>query len=70
VSACAAVAQELSNNTPNYNSILFQAAAEVFLSAIEVVQSYITFTTVIVVGLAYWVGSVYLEFEEDVDEVG
>jgi len=44
---------------------IFQAAADVFLSAVGVVQSYITFTTLLVVGLAYWVGSVYLEYEED-----
>ena len=42
-----------------------QGTAEVFLSAVGVVQSYITFTTLLVVGLAYWVGSVYLEYEED-----
>ena len=44
---------------------MFQVASDVFLSAVGVVQSYITFTTLLVVGLAYWVGSVYLEYEED-----
>ncbi len=47
---------------------VFPFVAELFLSAVEALQSYVTLTTVVVVGAAYWFGSVYLDYDDEAEQ--
>lgn len=50
---------------PNWYRAYLTSAIQAFFGFIDVVQSYFTVQSVIAIGLAYWVGTVYLDYGND-----